>query len=113
MKLIERPHHETHYMRAGCGCGAGWYSRLHRFDLWMGRRRVRSGLRIKIPSGYRDWQLVSINHLAADNMKQVRAQLGNDIAVKAFRDGTLPFPDSAVIVALTGNNAVTPTATSV
>ena len=31
---------------------------------------------------------------------QMRAQLGNDIAFKAFKDGTLPFPDGAVIVAL-------------
>jgi hypothetical protein len=57
---------------------------------------------IRIPSGYRDWQLISANHLAG-GMKQVRAQLGNDIAMKAFRDGTLPFPDGAIIAALHWN----------
>ena len=42
---------------------------------------------IKIPPGFRDWRLISVNHLAGGNLKQVRAQLGNDIAITAFRDG--------------------------
>lgn len=59
---------------------------------------------IKIPQGYRDWRLISVNHLAgAGNLKQVRAQLGNDIAVKAFRAGTRPFPDGSIIAALHWN----------
>ena len=44
---------------------------------------------ITIPAGYRDWRLISVNHLAGDKLKQVRAQLGNDIAIKAFREGKL------------------------
>src|SRR5262245_34725580 len=60
---------------------------------------------IKIPPGYRDWQLISVNHLAGGNVKQVRAQLGNDIAMKAFREGRLPFPDGAIIAALHWNEA--------
>jgi len=55
---------------------------------------------IKIPEGYRDWRLISVNHLAGGSVKQLRAQLGNDIAIKAFRDGTRPFPDGAIIAAL-------------
>ena len=35
--------------------------------------------------------------------KQLRAQLGNDIAIKAFREGNLPFPDGAIIAALHWN----------
>ena len=31
---------------------------------------------------------------------QLRAQLGNDIAIKAFKEGTLPFPDGAIIAAI-------------
>ena len=31
---------------------------------------------------------------------QLRAQLGNDIAIKAYREGKFPFPDGAIIVAL-------------
>ena len=55
---------------------------------------------IRIPPGYRDWRLISVNHLAGGNLKQVRAQLGNDIAIKAFREGILPFPDGTIIAAL-------------
>src|SRR6201989_3299450 len=52
---------------------------------------------IKASPGYRDWRLISVNHLAGGNVKQVRAQLCNDIAMKAFREGKLPFPDGALI----------------
>jgi hypothetical protein len=31
------------------------------------------------------------------NLRQLRAQLGNDVAIKAFRDGILPFPDGSII----------------
>ena len=57
---------------------------------------------IKLPQGYRDWRLISVKQLtgAGGELKQLRAQLGNDIAIKAFRDGTLPFPDGAIIAAL-------------
>ena len=30
----------------------------------------------------------------------MRAQLGNDIAIKAYREGKLPFPDGTILVAL-------------
>ena len=60
---------------------------------------------IKIPPGFRDWRLISVNHLAGGNLKQVRAQLGNDIAITAFRDGKLPFPDGTIIAALHWNEA--------
>ena len=62
---------------------------------------------IKIPAGYRDWRLISVNHLAGagGNLRQVRAQLGNDIAIEAFRAGKLPFPDGTIIAALHWNEA--------
>jgi hypothetical protein len=60
---------------------------------------------ITIPAGYRDWRLISVNHLAGDKLKQVRAQLGNDIAMEAFRNGKLPFPDGTIIAALHWNEA--------
>ena len=39
---------------------------------------------IKIPSGYRDWRLISVKQLtgAGGKFKQLRAQLGNDIAME-------------------------------
>ena len=55
---------------------------------------------VKIPPGYRAWQLISVNHLAGGSVKQMRAQLGNEIAMKAFREGKLPFRDGAIIAAL-------------
>jgi hypothetical protein len=55
---------------------------------------------VTIPAGYRDWKLISIGHLKTDKIDQLRAQLGNDIAIKAFKEGKLPFPDGAMIAAL-------------
>jgi hypothetical protein len=56
---------------------------------------------ITIPAGYRDWKLIAVdNLLVAGKIDQLRAQLGNDIAIKAFRDGKLPFPDGAIIAAI-------------
>ena len=49
-----------------------------------------------IPSGYRDWRLVSVAH-EAGNLNDIRAVLGNDIAIKAYREGKLPFPEGAII----------------
>jgi len=60
---------------------------------------------VKIPAGYRDWRLISVNHLAGGSLKQVRAQLGNEVAIKAFREGKLPFPDGTIIAALHWNEA--------
>jgi hypothetical protein len=55
---------------------------------------------ITIPAGYRDWGLISVARLAGGNLKQLRVQLGNDIAIKAFREGKLAFPDGTIIAAL-------------
>jgi len=54
---------------------------------------------VKIPPGYRDWKLISVAH-EEGNLNDLRAQLGNDIAIKAYREGTLPFPDGAIIAAI-------------
>jgi Cytochrome P460 len=53
----------------------------------------------KIPAGYRDWPLISVSH-EAGNLHSIGAVLGNDVAIKAYREGTLPFPDGAIIAAL-------------
>ena len=54
---------------------------------------------ITIPPGYRDWKLISVAH-EAGNLNDLRANLGNDVAIKAYREGTLPFPDGAIIARL-------------
>ena len=53
----------------------------------------------KIPSGYRDWKVVSVAH-EEGKLNSLGIVLGNDIAIKAYREGTLPFPDGAIIAAL-------------
>ena len=50
----------------------------------------------EIPPGYRDWKVVSVAHEAGD-LNDIRAVLGNDIAIKAYREGKLPFPEGAII----------------
>ena len=53
----------------------------------------------QIPSGYRDWGLISVAH-EEGNLNDLRAVLGNDVAIKAYREGKLPFPDGAIIARL-------------
>src|ERR1700722_920058 len=53
----------------------------------------------KIPAGYRDWRLISMAH-EEGNLHSAGAVLGNDVAIKAYREGKLPFPDGAIILAL-------------
>ncbi len=50
----------------------------------------------EIPPGYRDWKLISVAH-EEGKLNDIRAILGNDIAIQAYREGTLPFPDGAII----------------
>jgi len=54
---------------------------------------------IKIPAGYRDWKLISVAHEAGNN-NDLRAVLGDDVAIKAYREQKLPFPDGAIIARL-------------
>jgi Cytochrome P460 len=54
---------------------------------------------VKIPPGYRNWELVSVAH-EAGNLNDIRAILGSSVAMKAFREGTLPFPDGTIIARL-------------
>jgi hypothetical protein len=54
---------------------------------------------IKVPPGFRDWKLISVAH-EAGNLNDFRAVLGNDVAIKAYREEKLPFPDGAIIARL-------------
>ncbi len=57
---------------------------------------------VKIPAGYRDWRLISVAH-EEGKLNDLRAILGNDVAIKASREGTLPFPDGTIIARLAWN----------
>ena len=52
----------------------------------------------EIPSGYRDWKLVSVAREEGE-LNDIRAILANDRAVRAYRDGK-PFPEGAIIARL-------------
>jgi len=54
---------------------------------------------ITIPRGYRDWKLISVAH-EEGSLNDLRALLGNDAAINAYREGKLPFPDGAIIARL-------------
>ena len=48
----------------------------------------------KLPQGYRDWRLISVAR-EEGTLDDIRAILGNDIAIKAYREGTRPVPQQA------------------
>ena len=54
---------------------------------------------VRVPHGYRDWRLISVARVG-DPLNDLRAKLGNDIAIKAYREGKLPFPDGTIIARL-------------
>jgi hypothetical protein len=53
----------------------------------------------KMPPGFRDWTVISVSH-EAGNINSIGAVLGNDVAVKAYREGKLPFPEGSIIAAV-------------
>jgi len=53
----------------------------------------------KMPAGYRDWKWISSAH-EEGNLNSIGAVLGNDVAIKAYSEKTLPFPDGTIIAAL-------------
>jgi len=54
---------------------------------------------VTIPDGYREWPLISVATVGAP-VSDMRAKLGNDVAMKAFRSDRLPFPDGTIIARL-------------
>jgi hypothetical protein len=52
-----------------------------------------------IPAGYRDLTLISVAH-EEGNLNSLGAILGNEVAIKAYREKKHPFPDGTIIAAL-------------
>jgi hypothetical protein len=50
----------------------------------------------RIPPGYRDWRLISVAREEGE-LDDIRAILGNDLAIKTYREGKLPFPEGTII----------------
>jgi len=49
-----------------------------------------------IPPGYRDWRLISVAR-EEGKIDDIRAILGNDVAINTYREGKLPFADGTII----------------
>jgi len=62
---------------------------------------------VTVPDGYRQWELIA-PALEAEPLDELRVVLGNPVAVKAYREGTLPFPDGAVLVKLAWKRVPSP-----
>ena len=50
----------------------------------------------KLPAGYRDWRLISVAR-EEGTLDDIRAVVGNDVAIKAYRESKPPFPDGTII----------------
>jgi hypothetical protein len=53
---------------------------------------------VAIPAGYRQWELIAPSHVPS--FDEIRAILGNDVSMTAYRAGELPFPDGAILAKL-------------
>jgi hypothetical protein len=62
---------------------------------------------VTIPLGYRQWELVAPSH-EAGNLDELRSILGNGIAMKAYREETLPFPEGTILAKLAWKHVASP-----
>jgi hypothetical protein len=53
---------------------------------------------VTIPPGYRQWQMIAPSHVPS--FDEIRAILGNEVAMQAYRAQALPFPDGAILAKL-------------
>lgn len=60
---------------------------------------------ITLPPGYRGWALISVAAVGPP-VNDVRAKLGNDIAISDLRQGTNPYRDGAIIARLAWKQTV-------
>jgi hypothetical protein len=96
---LKETSYETDCSSAVCSWCADRLDRLQRPRIWTGGWRCRLNRRRQAPPRYRDWSLISVAH-EEGNLNDLRAVLGNDIAIKAYREGKLPFPDGSIIARL-------------
>jgi hypothetical protein len=61
---------------------------------------------VTIPAGYRQWELIAPSHVPG--FDEIRAIQGNDASMKAYREGTLPFPDGAILAKLAWKHVPSP-----
>ncbi len=54
---------------------------------------------VTIPDGYRQWELIAVSR-EADPLNELRAILGNTVALTAYRADGVGFPDGTILVKL-------------
>ena len=54
---------------------------------------------VTIPDGYRQWELVAASR-ESEPLNELRAILGNPLALNAYKAGSLPFPDGTILAKL-------------
>ncbi|OHT19366.1 cytochrome P460 family protein [Edaphosphingomonas haloaromaticamans] len=62
---------------------------------------------VSLPDGYRRWELIA-PALEGEPLDELRAVVGNRIAMEAYRKGNLPFPDGTVLVKLAWKRTPSP-----
>ena len=60
---------------------------------------------VTIPDGYRQWELVAPSQ-ETEPLNELRAILGNQLALTAYRQAALPFPDGTILVKLAWKHVV-------
>lgn len=62
---------------------------------------------VSIPAGYRQWELIAPAQ-EGEPLNELRAVIGNAAAVRAYKDGRLPFPDGSILVKLAWKHTQSP-----
>lgn len=75
--------------------------------LTLSDRQVAAQTNIDLPLGYRNWQLISVTALGPP-FSDIRAKLGNAIAMQDFRKKTIPYRDGAIIVRIAWKQVMDP-----
>ena len=70
-------------------------------------KRVSPIYGVSLPDGYRHWELIA-PALEGEPLDELRAVVGNRIAMEAYRKGNLPFPDGTVLVKLAWKRTPSP-----
>src|SRR5512139_1299057 len=61
---------------------------------------------ITLVEGYRNWQVIAPSY--RPDKGHIRAVLGNEVAIKAFREGKRPFPDGTIFAKVAWNSVKLP-----
>lgn len=76
-------------------------------DAGAGARPASPIFGVAIPDGYRQWELIAPAQ-EGEPLNELRAVLGNAVAIRAYREGTIPFPDGTILVKLAWKHVQSP-----